>query len=52
MVLKSRECEFSDINIKIEQLEKFAKVQKGKEIVEMLQNIVPEYLPPFFEHKN
>lgn len=52
MVLKSRECEFSDIKIKIDELKQFAHAQKSEEIRRVLKNIVPEYLPACFEHKN
>ncbi|MGE4519609.1 MAG: polysaccharide biosynthesis protein [Desulfobacteraceae bacterium] len=52
MVLNSRECNFSDINTKIDELKNYAESHKDSEIRRVLKDIVPEYLPPFFEHKN
>jgi FlaA1/EpsC-like NDP-sugar epimerase len=52
LVLKSRECDFLNINNKIEELKKYAFCQEGEDIRRVMKSIVPEYLSPFFEHKN
>jgi len=52
MVLNSRECDFSCITDKIDELKKFAGMKKDEEIKKVFKMIVPEYIPPFYEHKN
>ncbi|MDY0361703.1 MAG: nucleoside-diphosphate sugar epimerase/dehydratase [Desulforegulaceae bacterium] len=52
MVLKSRECDFADISSKIDQLKKYADIKKDQEIRNTFKKIVPEYMHPWFEHKN
>ncbi|MCB9481824.1 MAG: polysaccharide biosynthesis protein [Desulfobacteraceae bacterium] len=52
MVLKSREFEFSGITDNLEELRKYAEMKKDEDIKKMLKVIVPEYVSPFFEHKN